>query len=225
MFDRILCQTADCWDATGSMLAGLGALIAAGAVIWVARKGRDAVADWRLQKQDERRIAAAEMGLTAAYRARSALEGLRAPFMSAYELDRASKQLIEQGVDLATQLEGRQSRLELFQGLLNRAKDRQPEWDALFDAMPVVAAFFGPEVEAEFRKLARQRNVVLTAAEMYVDLDDSDRDFSRRIRGEIWGHDDTDEVSVAIKGAIEAIEAQLLPVLRGGHVEGPPAPP
>ena len=55
------------WSALGAMLSGVGTIIGAGTVLDAALIGRNTFKDWRRQKQEERRMAAAEQLLVIAY--------------------------------------------------------------------------------------------------------------------------------------------------------------
>lgn len=65
---QTICGVAIDWSATGDMMAGLGGLIGAGAVIYAAPKAADTFSSWRKQKHHERCMIVAEDILTLAYK-------------------------------------------------------------------------------------------------------------------------------------------------------------
>lgn len=87
-----ICTTTDCWSATGSMMSGWAAWAGVGAVIYAAN---GAFATYRRQKQEDRRIEAAEEILSFAYKFKRTLTGARSPGIFAHELARAEKTLTE----------------------------------------------------------------------------------------------------------------------------------
>jgi hypothetical protein len=200
----------------GSMLSGLAAWGGVAAVIWAAKQGRDAVADWRAQKQLERQMDTGERVLTAAYRAKDALEGIRGNFISAAELSRAEAKLVEDGFDLKAQPPERAKRLCTAQAIYHRSNATHEDWNALYSVMPFATAFFGKDEEECLRTIAHQHRIVLVAVESYVDdHDSSDRDFTRKLRADMFlGRGEDDPVAAKVNQAVANLESKIIPLLR-----------
>lgn len=213
-----ICGGAIDWDATGSMLQGWGSLLTIPVLVWAAIKGRQTFEDFSSQKRSEKHIEAAERVLTAAYNARIAIEGVRAPLVEGAEIADAERKISENGEDLSLvdpkRLE-RAARTQLFYTRLNAIGD---EVKAVWDAMPVGLAYFGEEVHAALREIAHQRRVIQVAAESYLDDDGSDKDFSRSIRRDLYrglGKSAADdEIAKRVQSSVEVLEGKLLPILR-----------
>lgn len=209
-----LCQID--WSATGSMLSGFAAWAGVGAVIWAAKQGRDAVSDWRAQKVIERQLDAGERALTAAYKAKSALESIRANFMSGSELNRAEEDLATNEADLKSQPEERARRIRFAQAIYNRVNATKDDWDEVFAVIPLVTAYFSENLARNLRTLIHQRHIVVVAVEEYVDdFDGDDREFTKKLRADMFkGRDGEDPVATKVDEAISDLEANLLPLLR-----------
>jgi len=201
---------------------GIGGFLAVAGVIWATKQGRDAVADWRTQKQDERAIGAAERVLTAAYKARTSLDGIRANFMTSAELTRAMDKLKTDYPDVVGFSDARQRRLAHSQAIFNRINAYKADWDELFAVMPIANAYFGAEIEAQLEQLARQRQIVSVSADSYGEDDGSDPEFTKQIRADIWRgltyEGVKDPVATRVTEAVICIEQRLLPVLRSDYV-------
>lgn len=204
------------WDATGAMISGFAGWMGVGAVIWAAKQGRDAVGDWRAQKLVERQMDTGERALTVAYRAKSALETIRANFMTGSELSQAEIDLEANEVDLAGQPEARARRIKFVQAIYNRINSTKEDWDDVFAVIPIVKAYFGEEISDLLRTMARQRHYVQVAAEEYVDdFNGTDLEFTRKLRADMFmGRDGEDPITTKVDEVIEQLEAKLLPLLR-----------
>lgn len=217
-----ICSAAIDWDATGSMMQGIGGFLAVAGVIWATKQGRDAVSDWRTQKQDERAIGAAERVLTAAYKARTSLEGIRANLTTGAELTRAMDKLKADHPDIVDLPDARQRRLTQTQAIFNRINAYKDDWDEVFAVMPIANAYFGNEIEAQLEELARQRQVVSVSADSFAEDDGTDVEFTKQIRADIWRgltfNGVQDPVATNVAAAILIIENRLLPVLRSDYV-------
>lgn len=203
-------------------MQGIGGFLAVAGVIWATKQGRDAVSDWRTQKQDERAIGAAERVLTAAYKARTSLDGIRSNFMTATELARGMEKLKADHPAVASFSDAHQSRLAHSQAIFNRINAYKADWDELFAMLPIANAYFGAEIEAQLEELARQRHIVSVSADAYGEDDGSDVEYTKQIRADIWRgltvNDVKDPVATRVREVIIVIERRLLPVLRSDYV-------
>lgn len=213
-----ICQVAVDWDATGSMLQGWGSLLTIPVLIWAALKGRQTFEDYSSQKRSEKHIEAAERVLTAAYNARSAIEGVRAPLMEGAEIAAAEREIRENGEDLSLVDPQRLKRAATTQLFYTRLSAISGEINAVWDAMPIGLAYFGGEVHEALREIAHQRRVIQVAADSYLDDDGSDKAFSTSIRRELYRRSgkriDDDPVAKKIQESVELLESKLLPILR-----------
>ena len=229
-----ICSSVD-WAATGSMLSGWATLFGAGAVVYAAHKGSDTFKQWRRQKNEERRIELAEQVLTLAYKLRRAIEGIRSPAMWAEEINATHEELRKNGLINDQTPEGHKSILATAQATLSRSNANKPLWDALFDTMPTAKAVFGNEVENALNAIWSQRGKLIASAQSYARLihqpaPRSEKEQEAQMKrhgklegvlwtgGDIWaGEEDgkpVDELADAVNGAIETLEAMLLPIIR-----------
>ncbi len=216
------------WAATGSMLAGVGTLLGAGAVIYAARKGSDTFRQWRRQKSEERRIVLAEQILTTAYRVRRAIDAIRSPVLWRAEKDEVIVGLIDDGVIKESTEQEHREWLGTAGAAFARAKSSQPVWDGLTDLLPTAKAIFGDEIENGLEGLWRERNKVLAAAQRHADfyrkrdpanLEEAEKLWEQKdaIEAVIWaggGRDGVDAVAEAVNALIAGLEADLLPIIR-----------
>jgi hypothetical protein len=199
------------WAAAGSWAQAFAGALGAGAVVYAARKGASTFNLWLRQRQTEHRIAAADRILTLAYRAELAFPSIRARLLSGSELEEAEKKLKGSAAfDHAP--ESRQQRFRTAQVYFDRLASHVTLWEDILAALPIAKAYFGPELAGHVRELLKQRHMISTAAEFYVDNDpDIGADVSQTL---MPMSDDSDSVSVAIKAAISEIEAVLIPEIR-----------
>lgn len=223
-----LCGVAIDWSATGDMMAGMGALVGAGAVIWAAKVGRSTFNDWKRQKNEGRRIDLAEQLLALAYKLKRAFQGIRSPGMLGWEIAEMERKLTESGMIDAETPNHIKSGLSTAQATLSRADHYKGLFDELLDTMPVAKAIFGEEMEEALNTFWVQRARVVTAAQTYADIirQDHVRNERRveellarrdRTEGVFWeggGPDGVDAVADAINTAITNMETKLLPIIR-----------
>ena len=216
------------------MLSGCATLSGAGAVIYAAHKGSDTFKQWRRQKNEERRIELAELVLTLAYKLRRAIEGIRSPAMWAEELDVTNENLRKNGLINDQTPEGHKSILATAQATLSRSNANKPLWDALFDTMPTAKAVFGDEVEKALNAIWSTRGKLVVSAQSYARLihqtvprsekeNETQMKWRSKLEGILWTGGDVwareegepvDEIADALNGAIESLEAKLLPIIR-----------
>jgi hypothetical protein len=208
------------WAATGDMLTGLGTLAGAGSIIIAAFLGRSALSDYRNQKVTDREIEVADQALTAAYRAEDAIEGIRARWMPAAELNASEAQLKELGMTLDGMPDAERSAHVSRGAIYKRAEYFKDDFEAVFEAIPRVRAFFGNDAAEALKSFARARNRILSSADMLPIISrdgDADRATSQSIRRDIygkWQEGDDDPVGQMVSEAIELLEGKLTPVLR-----------
>jgi hypothetical protein len=199
-----ICSNAACWDATGSMLQGWGAWFAGFAVIYAAWKAGDALSNFRRQKQEERRIDAAQQLLTFAYRFKRTLRSARITPASALEETRAGELLKQTLEDWDSKHEEERQRHLTAQIISSRLNSEEVLHNGVFDLMPVARALFGDEVESHLQALWEARTSVELDAHLAITVKPAP------IR-----HRDAIEESVA--EAIKGLEGVLLPVIRADY--------
>ena len=157
---------AACWDATGSMLQGWGALAAVGAVIYAAA---NAFGAYRQQKLEDRRIDAAERILTFAYRLEDDLSAVISQHVSASELRRAADTLGQSGLTLGVL--GKDAFLEACkaQAVLSRLLEREKGWTDFANIRVIARAHFDADVETCLNQLWSRREHIVASAAPYID--------------------------------------------------------
>ncbi len=211
----VVCASSIDWDATGSMLQGIGTIAGVGAVIWGAVVAANT---WKEQKRAERRLEMAERILTATHKGQRALAGVRHPFISSHELNLAEDKLKEDK-SWANQFEGRKNRLITAQAILNRLNYTNDAKSSLYDCLPMARALFSDELEKAIDKLAHQFWIVQVDVESYVDDEHgTDPEFTKKIRRGMYDIKPRDgeknDVSDAIAEAVNTIERICEPALR-----------
>ena len=201
---------AACWAATGSMLQGLGALGAAGAVLYAAT---NAFPVYRRQKLEERRIAAAERVLTFAYRLADDLSAVCSPVVGAAELKRAAESLNQNGLTSGLLGEHAFSDACKAQALLQRLAERENNWNDFATIQVMARAHFEEQVEKLLKDLWKLRTIITSSAGPHVDPQRATSSDPAQLR-------DVFEVNI-MKGAFHPIfaarlglENLLLPIIR-----------
>lgn len=202
------------------MMQGWAAIAGVGAVLFAARKAADTFAGYRRQKQEDRRIDAAERILTLAYTLKRNLTAVRSPMSMGDEIWEAEQQLQE--ADWYNDMPvNRQSKARTGQVILRRLAKNKPEWDLIFSTMPVARALFGEHVEAHLQAIWEQVVAVKVSAEMYRDDEGHDPEFTARMERDFWGiGGPNDPINPNLDAAVEGLEAELLPIIRAEHAEG-----
>jgi hypothetical protein len=160
--------------------------------------------------------------LTAAYRARDALDGIRPRIVDGSELAKAESDLREANADFDTLSRVEQQQYIQRRVLYRRAEFFKDDFTAVFTAMPLARIFFGETVESNLKELARARQRLFSAVDILpaVSGGDSveDRNFARDLRRAIYGNKDeegnSDEVTKITESAIQELEDELVPRLR-----------
>ncbi|MEN3973483.1 hypothetical protein [Emcibacter sp. SYSU 3D8] len=211
-----ICSSTIDWSATGTMLQGWGTLLAAAAVLVAARIGANTFDNWRRQKLTERQVEQAEHILTVAYRARRAIDRVRAPVMWAHELNAAEEKL-KTDAQWEIQPDKRRQRLITAQGYYNRIEKFRAEWDAIDTCQPTAHALFSEELAKNLETLSRQPWLLHLDVEAYIDDNGSDPEFSKKLRSGMYASnskDIKDEISERTNATISRIEEILFPILR-----------
>lgn len=214
------CNTAIDWAATGTMLQGWGTLIGAFAVIGAAVIGANTFNKWKEQKLAERKIELAERVLTATYKARRALQSVRAPVMWGHELKAATDKLREHPRWLAETDEGKKrvTKAQAYYERLHRTIDVQQE---LEECQPLAHAFFDEALEVEIEKLKHQFWMIETYVDAYASDREEDPDFTVEIRRALHASptQTDDKISSDIISAVQTIQGTCLPILRDAGSE------
>lgn len=221
-----ICSTTIDWDATGSMLQGIGQMATLPLLVWATFVGRQTIAKYRQQHQSEKAVAAAERVLTAAYAARDAIASIRSALIEGGEIERAQEKLSGGGAIEAMDALSRRrieklARGQVYYDRLNAAK---AEFTALFDAMPMGRAYFGPDVYDALEAIAHKRRIIQVSADSLAEDDNSDKAFSRSIRADLSRSGD-DELGKHVGAQVALLEERLLPILRAEKPKKPKKKP
>jgi len=201
------------WTAFGAVLSGIGTVVGALAVICAARYASDTFDGWRQQKLSERNMGQAERILTAAYKARRALNYVRSPWMYPHEKTKA-EELLEKQHGWTTS--SKKQNLITVQAYYNRLDAVHEERQAVEECLPMARALFGEQVEKALDTLYQQFQLVRNAAEMS-DIDEDDKELARKVREDLStasGNDRPNKMNVLIEEQVNLIENQLSPILR-----------
>lgn len=219
MFDSI-CTTTECWSATGSMLAGWAAWGGVAAVFYAANKAANTFKSYRRQKQEERRIDAAERILTLAYKLKRNLRAVRSPMNTSGE-HTAAHELLKEAAWYKDLPENRQRRAQIGQIIKTRLHQSKSDIDDIFVVMPLARALFGEHVETYLQALWQQIVHVNVSSEGYAEDTGQDKEYSKSLERDIWEiggkYAAEDKVGLAFSGAVEGLEAELLPIIRADH--------
>jgi hypothetical protein len=197
------------------MLNGWATLAGAIAIVYAAKVGANTFNSWRRQKQEERRMDAAERILTLAYRLRHNLEAIRSPFISGGELAGAEERLKNDDNRLWVELEdSRKRRFTSAQVVKLRLAHFSDETNEVWALRPVARAYFGPQIEERLQDLWQCHVEVSAAADSYADTDGGDRDFEIQLRRELYSGGTPNPMNETIATTIAGLERELLPVIR-----------
>ena len=201
------------WDATGSMLSGVGTIVGAIAVLIAAHVARISINQFRTQKITERLVEHAERILTATYKAHYAIDHVRGRMLWAGELEVAEKKLRDVNA-ITGETDARDKRMISAQVYIDRLNRTNDDKALLVDVMPTARALWGKELEEEIQKLHHQFWCIECNATELVETDDRDRQvFLRILLGGTCSKDD-DELSLEVRRITSSIEEKCLPVLR-----------
>jgi hypothetical protein len=197
------------------MLSGWGTIGGAAAVAYAARVGANTFDSWKRQKTEEKRMDAAERILTLAYKLRYNFQSVRSRGIPRRELDAAEKILRDERGDwfdgLEKQTQDRYRTAQAYLIALNRHSD---EWNQIWELKPLALAYFGQNVEKNLHVFWSQYTGMSVAADIYAEDAGDDKEFTIANRRDLWGTEDDNVHMKAINGAIEALENELLPVIR-----------
>lgn len=210
-----ICSTAIDWDATGSMLQGIGQMITLPLLAWATWVGRQTITKYRQQHQSEKAVAAAERVLTAAYAARDAIASVRSPLVESAEIERAKAALMPPGLEAFNALAERKAeKLARGQVYLDRLNAAKEDFKVIWEAMPMGRAYFGHEVYTAMENIAHQRRVIQVSAEELAHDDGTDKEHSRSIRADLSRATKNDPLGNHVDAQVTLLEERLLPILR-----------
>lgn len=206
------------WGDTGTMLQGWGTILGSAAVFYAAKKGADTFGAWKKQKLAERKLEQAERILTATYKAREGLSYIRGIMMWGHELEAAENKLKEDLKQWEQQTAHRQKRLVTAQAYYNRLNRTKADQDELFHCLPMSRALFGEELEDAVTKLNRQFWLVQVDVDSYIDDNERDPEFTKKLRRGMYDVEpregEQNDISNSIAEAVQKIEDICLPILR-----------
>lgn len=87
----------------------------------------------------------------------------------------------------------------------------------MLECLPMARALFGQEVEKALEELIHKFHIVFVSADMSVDDDGSDREFSRILRSDLSNAGSEaypNRMDDAVNAQVKQVEDRLLPVLR-----------
>lgn len=199
------------WNATGSMISGIGTLIGATAVLGAVWVGRATLETWKAQKIKDRRMEAAKCILTLAYRIRSAFTSVRGRGVLEYETKAAEEKLYDNLPDWRSKEVNQQRRMTEGQVILNRLHSHEDDWQEILVQKPLALALFGTDVENDLHSFWSHYVAVEIAASSYGE-DGMENQSERALRRDIFGGTD-DELDTDVEAAIASLETRLLPIL------------
>lgn len=211
-----ICATTIDWDATGSMLQGIGQMLTLPLLAWATWVGRQTIQKYRQQHQSEKAVAAAERVLTAAYAARDAIAAVRSPLVEGAEIERAQHKLSGGGAIEGMDPLSRRKIEKLARGqvYLDRLTASKDDFQAVWDAMPMGRAYFGVEVYGAMEEIAHQRRVIQVSAEELAHDDGKDREHTNSLRADLSRAGKDDALGKHVEVQVALLEDKLLPILR-----------
>lgn len=196
------------------MLQGWGSWAAAVAVLYATWRAGDALTNFRRQKQEERRIEAAHNILTFAYRFKRTLAGARSALVSGYEIHLAEEKLKENYPNWDMLCDAEKRRLKTAQAAITRLSDQHDVFGRVFEHMPLARALFGEQAEGDLQAHWSAYVSVQVAAEGYAEDTGHDPEFTIKLRRELWGGGDNNEVTQQVDKSVRSLEELLLPIIR-----------
>ena len=204
------------WASTGTMIQGWAGFAQAGAIAFAAWKAADTFKLWRSQKIEERRIDVAERILTLADRIKRAFSDFRSPFYG-HELATAEAKLRSEMPEFASLGDSQRRKMATGRAIAERINCYSPEWEQIFELLPLTKALFGEETAKHLEGFWQQRNVVWVAAESHADDDGSDANFTKTmITANLYEREGEpeDRVGTKVTELVSSLEAKLLPIIR-----------
>ena len=204
------------WAVTGQMISGIGTVAGSLAIVFAAYLGRRAVDDFRHQKVTEKQIDHAEAALALAYQLKDAISQIRSPATYGHESEKSLEELVgkEWFDNLPTVKKDRFVQANVF---YIRTRHHQDIFERVFTILPLVQAYFGPDIDTAFRSILKSDRSVMVYADAYARDSGDDPTFTQKIEGIIWegGVDPEDDATtIEINKCLALIEGKLLPVIR-----------
>lgn len=188
-----------------------------GAVVAVLYTANRAFSTYRRQKQEDRRIEAADHILTFAYKFKRTMQGVRSPGILGFELTRAEQRLKESWKGWDQKAKAEQQQIITAQAMWGRLQDNKDTWAQIFEVMPRARALFGDEAEAQLQAFWTAYVQMETACDMYAEDSGNDPEFTKNLRGDMWSHSKGDPVAKIVDEAVARLEELLLSVIRADY--------
>jgi hypothetical protein len=202
------------WKATGDMLQGIGETASALAIAFAAYIGRNTFTSWRRQRQEERRMQAAESILTLAYQLRYNFRSVRTPLIDQSELDEAENVLrTDSGSWWDRQPDTVRRRAKIAQAIMNRLRRHHDDWQRIWELKPLALAFFGSNAERDLDVFWQQYVSLLSDAEAFANVDDRDGDGLEGVRDKLFRQCEDSVITQTIDRAVASLEAELQPTI------------
>ena len=208
-------------EAAAGFAGALAGFAGAGAVIYAAHKGASSVDNWFAQRVAERKVLAAERIMTLAHRLKDEIAGIRAPGITAGELQAAEELLEKAQPGFGRGVEG--GRREMIEGQVywTRIGNRASHWADVFECIPLGRTYFSEEVAAALQTFVDVRQKIYAAAQLTA-MPTLDRETREKVNGQLWGLYNKalgrpDEIDEQVETAIAAIDAALLQLLQVGN--------
>jgi uncharacterized protein Usg len=157
---------------------------------------------------------AAEKIMTLSYRLSDDLESVRIPIIYGYEIQAASEELKELKDWWSGLSDQAQHRASVAHARIIRMRRFKNDWNEVWTLRPLARAYFGNPVDAPLHLFWKKHVEVLTAAEALREDNEGDAEFSRKMRAVLSSAAKPDALGDEIRAALEALERELLPVLR-----------
>jgi hypothetical protein len=215
-----LCGNAIDWDATGSMLSGIGTIAGSITVLVTARLARSTFNDWKKQKLAERHMDHAEAILAATYQVRANYRSVRMAWMPNSELEQAAAELERTG-ELAGLTKDKRDKLVQVHAIILRINKTVPAREALENIYPIAKAYWGDDLEIKLRELSNcSTDLYIAASRLAHQTDQTPTEDVERVHKTLYatGNDDGDEFAQRVNALIADIEAVCLPALRTGKL-------
>jgi len=202
------------WNATSELLQGIGAISSALAIAFAAYIGRNTFTSWRRQKQEERRMEAAESILTLAYQLRYNFRSVRTPLIDESELDEAENVLrADSGEWWDRQPDNVRRRARIAQAVMKRLRRHHEDWQRIWELKPLALALFGQTAERSLDIFWEQYVSLLSDAEAFANIEDKDAEGSQGARDRLFRQCEDSAITQTIDEAVARLEAELQPTI------------
>jgi len=173
------------WAATGTMLGGLGAIVAACAVIWAAKIARETFEDWTKKERFKYDREQAVAILSTFEEARYALKTIRSPLIYAYETAEAESE-ISKIQPPPLNLDEERSRYIQAQVTISRISSHSDLWDRIFKLLPLAKVLFSKEVRDNLLEVLTINRDITYAARLYTSVANTNTNALRASEAKFW---------------------------------------